>query len=78
MAPSLAASRGSQISLRIGVHYQHDAAKSLRRVRDYDNIETIQYLDVIKALFLSNDSGLSISVFRCTELNAKQILRFST
>lgn len=48
--------------------HQYDASKSPRRVRDYDNIETKRYLDVIEALFLSNDSGLSISVFQCTEL----------
>ena len=48
--------------------HQYDASKSPRRVRDYDNIETTRYLDVIEALFLSNDSGLSISVFQCTEL----------
>ena len=48
--------------------HQYDGSKSPRRVRDYDNIETKRYLDVIEALFLSNDSGLSISVFQCTEL----------
>lgn len=48
--------------------HQYDASKSPRRVRDYDNIETKRYLDVIEALFLSNDSGLCISVFQCTEL----------
>ncbi len=48
--------------------HQYDASKSLRRVRDYDNVETKRYLDVIEAMFLSNDSGLSISVFQCTEL----------
>ena len=48
--------------------HQYDASKSPRRVRDYDNVETKRYLDVIEAVFLSNDSGLSISVFQCTEL----------
>ena len=48
--------------------HQYDSAKSPRRVRDYDNIETKRYLDVIEALFLSNDSGLNISVYQCTEL----------
>ncbi len=48
--------------------HQYDASKSPRRVRDYDNIETKRYLDVIEALFLSNDSGFNISVFQCTEL----------
>ncbi len=48
--------------------HQYDASKSPRRVRDYDNIETKRYLDVIEALFLSNDSGLNISVYQCTEL----------
>lgn len=50
------------------IFHQYDASKSPRRVRDYDNIETKRYLDVIEALFLSNDSGLCISVFQCTEL----------
>ena len=48
--------------------HQYDASKGPRRVRDYDNIETKRYLDVIEALFLSNDSGLNISVYQCTEL----------
>ena len=48
--------------------HRYDASKSPRRVRDYDNIETKRYLDVIEALLLSNDSGLSISVYQCTEL----------
>ena len=52
----------------ICIVHQYDASKSPRRVRDYDNVETKRYLDVIEALFLSNDSGLSISVFQCTEL----------
>jgi hypothetical protein len=51
----------------ICIVHQYNASLSPRRVRDYDNIETKRYLDVIEALFLINDTGLLSSVLQCTD-----------
>ena len=51
----------------ICIVHQYNASLSPKRVRDYDNIETKRYLDVIEALFLINDTGLLSSVLQCTE-----------
>ncbi len=46
----------------------YDEALSLRRIRDYDNIETKRYLDVIESMLLVNDGGLLCSVLQTTEI----------
>lgn len=52
----------------ICIVHQYDEAMSLRRVRDYDNIETKRYLDVIESVLLTNDSGLLCTVLQTTEI----------
>ena len=51
----------------ICIVHRYDASLSPTRVRDYDNIETKRYLDVIEALLLINDAGLLTSVLQCTD-----------
>lgn len=51
----------------ICIVHQYNASLSPRRVRDYDNIETKRYLDVIESLYLINDTGLLSSVLQCTD-----------
>ena len=53
----------------ICVVHGYDEAMGVRRVRDYDNIETKRYLDVIESIFLTNDSGLLCSVLQTTDLS---------
>lgn len=50
----------------ICIAHCYDASLGERRVRDYDNIETKRFLDVIEAAFLTNDSGLLCSVLQTT------------
>ena len=57
------------------VHY-YDEALGARRVRDYDNIETKRYLDVIESILLTNDSGLLCSVLQTTELSDQDLTQF--
>ena len=52
----------------ICIVHGYDAELSTNRIRDYDNIETKRYLDVIESIFLTNDSGLVCSVLQTTEL----------
>lgn len=52
----------------ICIVHQYDAALGIRRVRDYDNIETKRYLDVIESIMLTNDSGLLCSVLQTTQI----------
>ena len=56
--------------------HQYDEAMSLRRVRDYDNIETKRYLDVIESVMLTNDSGLLLTVLQSTELGDRDCTEF--
>lgn len=60
----------------ICIVHKYDAALGLRRVRDYDNIETKRYLDVIEAVLLTNDSGLLCSVLQTTEIGDKDCTEF--
>jgi len=52
----------------IAIVHSYDGALSLQRIRDYDNVETKRYLDVIEAAFLTNDTGLLCSVVQTTEV----------
>lgn len=52
----------------ICITHCYDAALGNTRVRDYDNIETKRFLDVIEAAFLTNDSGLLCSVLQTTKM----------
>ena len=61
---------------RICIVHKYDEALGLRRVRDYDNIETKRYLDVIEAVFLTNDSGLLCSVLQTTEIADRDCTEF--
>ena len=60
----------------ICIVHSYDEALGLRRVRDYDNIETKRYLDVIESGFLTNDSGLLCSVFQTTQISDKDMTCF--
>ena len=46
----------------------YDVALGESRVRDYDNIETKRFLDVIESGFLTNDSGLLCSVLQTSRI----------
>ena len=48
--------------------HTYDAALGEARVRDYDNIETKKYLDVIESFFLTNDSGNACTVLQTTAM----------
>ena len=48
--------------------HTYDAALGEGRVRDYDNIETKRYLDVIEAFFMTTDSGNACTVLQTTSL----------
>ena len=52
----------------ICIVHGYDESMGTRRVRDYDNVETKHYLDVIESVFLTNDSGLLCSVLQTTDL----------
>ncbi len=52
----------------ICIEHQYDEALGTARVRDYDNIETKRFLDVIEAGFLTNDSGLMCSVYQTSKI----------
>ena len=60
----------------ICIVHQYDEAMSLRRVRDYDNIETKRYLDVIESVMLTNDSGLLCTVLQTTEMGDRDCTEF--
>ena len=49
----------------------YDVALGESRVRDYDNIETKRYLDVIESAFLTNDSGRLCTVLQTTAMAEK-------
>ena len=61
----------------ICIVHQYDAALGTRRVRDYDNIETKRFLDVIESVFLTNDSGLLCDAYNSTELGGTDCTRIS-
>ena len=60
----------------ICIIHKYDEALGLRRVRDYDNIETKRYLDVIESIFLTNDSGLLCSVLQTTQIADRDCTEF--
>lgn len=60
----------------ICIVHGYDEALGLRRVRDYDNIETKRYLDVIESGFLTNDCGLLCSVYQTTMIADRDVTRF--
>lgn len=60
----------------ICIVHKYDEALGTLRVRDYDNIETKRYLDVIEAHLLTNDSGLLCTVLQCTEIADRDATEF--
>ena len=54
----------------------YDAALGKRRIRDYDNIETKRYLDVIESMLLTNDSGLLCTVLQATRMSDRDSAEF--
>ncbi len=60
----------------ICIVHKYDESLGLTRVRDYDNIETKRYLDVIESVLLTNDSGLLCSVLQTTELSDRDCTEF--
>ena len=54
----------------------YDESLGIRRVRDYDNIETKRYLDVIESILLTNDSGLLCSVLQTTKMGERDCTQF--
>ncbi len=55
--------------------YSHDLPT--RRIRDYDNLELKQILDVISAFIMIDDSGLLCDAYNTTELGVKDCTRIS-
>ena len=66
--------------LGIKVEETHDWLKisvpGKRRIRDYDNIETKRYLDVIESMLLTNDSGLLCTVLQATRMSDRDSAEF--
>lgn len=60
----------------ICIEHCYDEALGVRRVRDYDNIETKRYLDVIESAFLTNDSGLLCTVLQSTIMSDRDCTKF--
>lgn len=48
-----------------------------RRVRDYDNLELKQFLDVAASFILTDDSGLLCDAYNTTELGETDCTRIS-
>ena len=55
--------------------YYHDLPK--RRVRDYDNLELKQFLDVATSFILTDDSELLCDAYNTTELGKTECTRIS-
>ena len=60
----------------ICIVHKYDEALGVKRVRDYDNIETKRYLDVIESVMLTNDSGLLCSVLQTTQIADRDCTEF--
>lgn len=60
----------------ICIVHKYDEALGVNRVRDYDNIETKRYLDVIESVMLTNDSGLLCSVLQTTQMSDRDCTEF--
>ena len=61
------------------VCFSHVYCKSLprRRVRDYDNLELKQFLDVAASFMLTDDTGLLCDAYNTTELGDTDCTRIS-
>ena len=55
----------------------YDRALPERRIRDYDNLELKQYLDVAASFILTDDSGLLCDAYNTTELGERDCTRIS-
>lgn len=53
--------------------YRKDLPK--RRIRDYDNLELKQFLDVAASFILTDDSGLLCDAYNTTELGEEDCTR---
>ena len=60
----------------LNIVHMYDESLGIRRVRDYDNIETKRYLDVIESILLTNDSGLLCSVLQTTKMGERDCTQF--
>ena len=60
----------------ICIVHKYDEALGPNRVRDYDNIETKRYLDVIESVMLTNDSGLLCTVLQTTKMSDRDCTEF--
>lgn len=60
----------------ICIVHKYDEALGKRRIRDYDNIETKRYLDVIESMLLTNDSGLLCTILQATEMSDRDCTEF--
>lgn len=60
----------------ICIVHKYDEALGIRRIRDYDNIETKRYLDVIESVFLTNDTGHLCTVLQATEIGDRDCTEF--
>ena len=60
----------------ICIEHCYDEALGVRRVRDYDNIETKRYLDVIESVLLTNDSSLLCTVLQSTVMSDRDCTKF--
>lgn len=60
----------------ICIEHCYDEALGIRRVRDYDNIETKRYLDVIESVLLTNDSALLCTVLQSTVMSDRDCTKF--
>lgn len=60
----------------ICIVHQYDESLGIRRIRDYDNIETKRYIDVIESLLMTSDSGLYCSIFQTSEMADRDCTKF--
>ena len=60
----------------ICIVHKYDVALGESRVRDYDNIETKRFLDVIESSFLTNDGGLLCTVLQTSEMSDRDATEF--
>ena len=60
----------------ICIVHQYDEALGVKRIHDYDNVETKRYLDVIESVFLTNDTGLLCTVLQATQIGDRDATFF--
>ena len=63
-------------SCAICIVHKYDEALGVRRIRDYDNIETRRYLDVIESILLTKSGGPSCCVFQMTQVTDRDATEF--